>query len=509
MTAPSATPDRALTQGSLLGRNAVLNIVGGVIPAIAAVIAIPILVRYQGDARFGVMALAWTALGYFSLFDLGLGRAVTHAVADRRGAGKDHEIGSVIWTSLAVILPISLVAGAVLLVLAPWVVQLLSMPSELRDEGVMAFRVLAVAVPFASMTGALRGALEGRQYFGLVNALRIPLGLLTFLGPLTTLPFSRSLVPAMTVLAAGRGALLVAHYVAVARAIPGFRGEVHTVSRSLARSLVRIGGWMQVTHMISPLMATLDRFVVGAVLGAGIVTYYVVPQELVTKLWMFNIAVLPVFFSAVSTTALRDPERTITLFDKLQRATLSLLFLPSLVLVALAPDILNIWLGPAFATQSALVMQLFTVAVFINCLGQGAFTLIQGVGRSDLAAKYHLIELPIYGVLLWYLLPRFGVVGAAIAWSVRTIGDTIVFMVTCPVLVPGSRRVVVRIAAWLAGASVVLGVGAAVATSPLRFVLVGIAIPAWMYLCWNALITPAERALPMRSLIAALRPERA
>ncbi|HEX7938739.1 MAG TPA: oligosaccharide flippase family protein, partial [Gemmatimonadaceae bacterium] len=368
MTEASAPRARALTKGSLLGRNAVLNIVGGVIPAIAAVIAVPILVRYQGDARFGVMALAWTSLGYFSLFDLGLGRAVTHAVADRLGAGAEHEIGSVTWTSLAVILPISLVAAAALAFASPLIVRLLSMPPELREEGVTAFRVLAVAVPFASLTGAFRGALEGSQNFGVVNALRIPLGVLTFLGPLATLPFSRSLVPAMAVLTAGRGALLVAHYIAVARVIPGFRGGARGVNRTMARSLMHVGGWMQVTHMISPLMATLDRFVVGAVLGAGVVTYYVVPQELVTKLWMFNIAVLPVFFSAVSTTALRDAERTVALFDKLQRATLSLLFLPSLVLVALAPDILNIWLGGDFAAQSGLTMQLFAVAVFINCL---------------------------------------------------------------------------------------------------------------------------------------------
>ncbi|HEX7937381.1 MAG TPA: hypothetical protein VF483_00225, partial [Gemmatimonadaceae bacterium] len=137
----------------------------------------------------------------------------------------------------------------------------------------------------------------------------------------------------------------------------------------------------------------------------------------------------------------------------------------------------------------------------------GVVVLIQGVGRPDVPAKFHLLELPIYGAMLWYLLPRYGVAGAAIAWSVRTIGDTIVLMISCPILLPASRGVVLRMGAWLAAASVVLVTGGLVSGSAQRFILVGVAIPAWMYLCWRVLITPAERAMPVRSLIAVLRPE--
>src|SRR6185295_477413 len=77
-----------LTSGTLLARNVLLNLVGWVLPALVALVAVPILVRGLGDARFGVLALAWTAIGYFSLFDLGIGRALTHAVADRIGGGE-------------------------------------------------------------------------------------------------------------------------------------------------------------------------------------------------------------------------------------------------------------------------------------------------------------------------------------------------------------------------------------------------------------------------------------
>ena len=40
-----------------------------------ALATIPALVRRLGTDRFGILTIGWAVLGYFSLFDLGLGRA--------------------------------------------------------------------------------------------------------------------------------------------------------------------------------------------------------------------------------------------------------------------------------------------------------------------------------------------------------------------------------------------------------------------------------------------------
>lgn len=506
----AATPS-GLTRGNLLARNVVLNAGGLLLPALAALASVPLLIRGLGDDRFGVLALAWTALGYFSLFDFGIGRAVTHAVASRVAAGSERqrEIGTVIWTSLAALLPVGIAAGAAVYLGASGIAGLLRLPADLRMEGESAFRILALAIPFATITASLRGALEARQYFGAVNALRVPHGLWTFLGPLAVLPFSRSLVSAAAVLTVGRALLCVAHFVVCARAIPAFAQERTRWNARILRSLLGTGGWMQVSNMVSPLMATLDRFVVGAVLGVGLVTYYTAPHELVTKLWLFTLAVLPVFFSAIATTAGADAERAAALFDRLLRFTVLVMFLPALVLVALAPEILRVWLGNAFVGPSSLVMQVLAIAVFVNTVGQGAFTLIQGLGRPDVTGKLHLIELPFYAVLLWFLLPRYGLLGAALAWSLRTIVDTILLLALCPVLMPRTRTTVVRVSAWMLATSAVLLAAVPLSHTPARIPVALAALPLWMVVAWRSLLTPDERQYPTRALSAALRPEQA
>ena len=99
-----------LTNRNLLARNTVWNLVGHLIPLIVAIFAIPPLIRILGTDRFGVLALAWVIIGYFSLFDLGLGRALTQLVAGKLGADQEEEIPALVWTGLALVLILAPIA---------------------------------------------------------------------------------------------------------------------------------------------------------------------------------------------------------------------------------------------------------------------------------------------------------------------------------------------------------------------------------------------------------------
>src|SRR5216110_3506099 len=101
-----------LTSGRLLARNTIWNLLGSGAPMVVAVFCIPILIRGLGKDRFGVLTLAWALIGYTSLFDLGLGRALTQLVAQKLGAGEEKEIPSLAWTSLVLMTLLGL-AGSI------------------------------------------------------------------------------------------------------------------------------------------------------------------------------------------------------------------------------------------------------------------------------------------------------------------------------------------------------------------------------------------------------------
>src|SRR5216683_6104988 len=183
MTETAKNHNGHLTSGRLLARNTVWNLLGSGAPMLVAVFCIPILIRGLGKDRFGVLTLAWALIGYASLFDLGLGRALTQLVAKKLGTGEEKEIPSLAWTSLLLMLLLGLAGTACILLSSPWLIHTaLNVPDALKPETLQSFRLLGLSIPFVITTAGLRGLLEAHQRFGLISALRIPMGVFTFAG---------------------------------------------------------------------------------------------------------------------------------------------------------------------------------------------------------------------------------------------------------------------------------------------------------------------------------------
>ena len=501
MPTSSLRPER-LASGRLLVRNVGLNALGWLLPVVLALGAIPVLVRALGTERFGVLSLAWTMVGYFSLFDLGLGRALTQLVSERLGREAHDELPSLTWTALWMMAPLGILGGAAVALMAPWLVtSVLKIPAALQAESVRAFQILGIAIPFTVSTAGFRGILEATQDFARVNALRVPLALLTFLGPLAVLPWSATLPATVGVLALGRAILWWAHVVQCRRAFPPVR-RVVAPDRAMVRPLLAVGGWMTVSNIVSPLMYSLDRFAVSAVLSIVAVTYYATAYEAVTRLWIVTSVLLPVLFPALALAVQRDRAHAAQLLDRGGRAGLFAVFPAALAIIAFAPEWLGVWLGADFARHAAPLAQGLAVAVFVNIAGQVAYTLLQATGRADLTGKLHLVELVPYLGALWALLHGLGTVGVVVAWGARVAFDTAVLLWLGGRVVPETRPVLRRLALMtLVGAPALL-VPAWLPTRGARtgyaiVVLVGFAVAVW-----TRLVAAEERAL-VRAMLRA------
>jgi O-antigen/teichoic acid export membrane protein len=491
--------------GGVLARNAGLNLVGLAAPMVVAVVAIPILVSSLGVERFGVLTLAWMAIGYFSIFDFGLGRALTQRVAMELGAGREQSVPTLVRTTLVMMVGLGMVGALVLVLIAPWLVGgALRIPAELQAESLRAIRILAPSLPFVIATTGLRGLLEAKQRFGLINAVRVPMGALTFLGPVLVLPFSVSLVPIVSVLVASRMVGFVVHAVMCASVLPGLAR-----SRRLAFEevppLLRTGGWMTVSNVVSPLMVYLDRFVIGAMMSMAAVAYYVTPYELVTRLWVIPSALMGVLFPAFAGSFTTDRGRTAELMDHGVRATFVALFPIVLLLVAFAAEGLAFWVGSDFAANSTPILQLLAVGVLVNSVGQVPYSVVQAVGRADITGKLHLAELPIYLAALWWLIGEYGIVGAAAAWVLRVTIDTAALFAVASRLVPGVRSPSWRSALVITAAVASLAVVAHPAASGARLLIVGSLMIAFVIIVWRGMLAPEERAMVQLRLRA--RPE--
>jgi O-antigen/teichoic acid export membrane protein len=132
-----------MTSSRLLARNSAINVAGQIGPLVVAVFAVPILVRALGTERFGVLTLAWTAIGYFSLFDLGLGRALTQSASAAIGGGRSEHLPVLSVTALSAMTLLGVAGGLLFAALTPWLVDhALNTPPALRTETIESFHLL-------------------------------------------------------------------------------------------------------------------------------------------------------------------------------------------------------------------------------------------------------------------------------------------------------------------------------------------------------------------------------
>jgi O-antigen/teichoic acid export membrane protein len=495
MAQKTANHNAHLTSGRLLAKNAVWNLIGSAAPTVVAVFCIPILIRGLGTERFGVLTLVWAVIGYASLFDLGLGRALTQLVARKLGAGEDHEVPTLVWTSLVLMLVLGLLGAAVVILLSPWLVhRALHVPSAFQRETLLSFYLLGLSIPVVISTAGLRGLLEAQQHFRVINALRAPMGVFSFAGPLFVLPFSKNLFAIVAVLVAGRLIAWIAHLLLCLRLTVELRARI-IWQRAAVGPLLRFGGWMTVSNIVGPLMVTLDRFLIGALLSVSAVAYYATPYELVTKFWLISGALVGVMFPAFSTSSVQDGDRMAVLFGRGVKYLLLVLFPLVLLVVVLAEDGLKLWLGAEFAQNSVHVLQWLAVGVFINCLAQVPFALLQGVGKPDLTAKLHLLELPAYLIALYWLIKAHGIEGAAIAWTARVTVDALVLFGLARRCLPVGAffRPETTLLAGLALAA--LGLAALPQGPILKGIFLILAILGFALIAWFLVLSPEERKL--------------
>jgi len=171
-----------------------------------------------------------------------------------------------------------------------------------------------------------------------------------------------------------------------------------------------------VSQLSSMVTYHVDRILVGVLSSVSQVAYYAVPANIVSRLLnvgaLFNTFVFP---RAITLHAAGNYEGLRALYLKASRYTFLLLVPVMVPLVILAPELIALWLGDAFAQGSHLTARILLVAFFIASTSITPSQLYNGMGNSRIGAYYSLVGSSINLLLCFVLVPQYGATGAAVA----------------------------------------------------------------------------------------------
>jgi O-antigen/teichoic acid export membrane protein len=413
------------TSSRLLARNATLSLVAGGWIFVVLVVAMPKLVRYLGETSFGLFSLAWVVISYLAFLDVGVNRAATKFVSECLAQQDRESAGQLVRTAVVVNLEMGVAGGLVVAAASPYLIHsLFKITGDLQAQARLAFYAVALSVPVLLVQGAFRAVLSSFQMFGWINAVD---------GLATTAQWVVACMLAWKGYGAG---WVVSSTVAVRvlsagvygwvmfRLFPHMRflqpGNLHGLGK-----LLRFGGWVTVSQLVSPLLVYLDRVLIASWVSLAAVTLYSVPFEAMSRLRILPSSLMGALYPAFSERGIEsDPKQLQRLYERSYRYLLILLVPGTLFLCVLGPDLFGLWMGETFAQQTSIVVRILALGILANALAPLPYSLLQALGRPDLTGKFHLLELPLQFGLCVLLIPRWGINGAALAGTLRLGADS-------------------------------------------------------------------------------------
>ncbi|RQW28144.1 flippase [Rhodobacteraceae bacterium CH30] len=394
-------------------RNSAWNIAGFIIPSVVAIPSLGIMARELGVERFGIFMIAFAIIGYASIFDAGLSRAVIREISIHRN--NPTEQSRIIGTSLLTISILGLIGSATLFSIADLFPHILNTTKQYHHEVISSIKILSTAIPIFLATMIWTAHLEGLERFKNINLQKIASTTLIAGLPVLALQSAPTLENAILGLVIARLATATLAFLMSKIAL---NGEPLAVNKITFHRLIKFGGWITVSNIISPIMVYFDRFIISNTLGASKVGYYAAPSEAISKLLAIPGAIARALFPRLSSTSNNKS------LHQSGALAIFIICLPICMIIFFgAEKIIELWLGNKYIDQSTTILKILSIGFLFNAMAQIPFTSLQSKGRSKTTALVHACEVGPYLATLLYLTNTLGLNGAAIAWSLRTAVD--------------------------------------------------------------------------------------
>lgn len=400
-------------------RHTTYNLLGYALPLGVAFVALPPTIRALGPELYGLFVLVMLAHDYLGYFDFGLGRAATKLLAEvvndpaRRASARD-----VFRTSLILHAALGLALGAAFALAVPLIVHYaLPAGSTIGDEARRTLYSAATLGPILLVLIVTRGSLESLSRFDVINAVKIPSNALTYLIPWYGAVGGWPLYWIVLGIALMRLLTAAAYLWAILRFLP--EGHSEKFDGTLVRPLLSFGGHIMLASLAGMLLVDGDRFLVSHLLGPGSLTYYSVPQDLVTRAWIFPASLASALFPRFASTFSVDRELTGKLYRNSLRYSTVLLTPVAVAGALISGQFLTWWLSATFANEATRVLQIVALGVVIDSLTRIPLTFLQAVGSQATVTRVRWWSVPAMLVCSILALLHAGLVGAAAVWAGR------------------------------------------------------------------------------------------
>ncbi len=401
--------------------NALQVTIVSIYPVVLTLVLTPVILHYIGAAQYGIYALAMVFVSFVGLIDIGMGPAVVRFLSASLATSDYEEARLVLGVGAVLFSAVGLLGAVLAFVGGHLLPHFFSLSPDLRGTATFVISVAGVGfffdslrAPFASLPGALQ-RFDSITYASLIA---------TTTGAVAT----------VVVLALGwgvRGLIIVATLqsaltlVLIARSnrrlMPSL--PIHPIfDRLLLKKMVSFSAYSFVSNTASVVLFQMDKFVLGVLTSVSLVTYYVVPGNVAQRLHVTASSLAAVALAVSADLSARRDRTALNAFYVRATRTITLVIV-SLAVPAfvLARQLMLEWVGPTFASTSFGTLRLLLLTYAALALTALPYYIVLGIGQPRIMAAFNVVAAALNLGLIVILVPRYGLIGAAIAYCASTV----------------------------------------------------------------------------------------
>ena len=290
------------------------------------------------------------------------------------------------------------------------------------------YLLIILFIPISFLLACLRGLFEGNIEFKDANLVKILNGWTTYL-PFLVMGISKNFLPILALIISLILKLIIGYFF-WKKGFGKFENQKYKRNQSnrkiiFENELNRNSTWSFQSNILSPLIMNGDKFSVSSILGLSKVSIYGPTVDIALRFIMlpasFSSAIIPKLSSGIG-------ENKKKFRSKVLKYHLINVFISIFNLVILLTSfdlILKIIFSSGFADKASPILHVVSFGMFFNSLCFFPFSFLTSISRFKTIANIHLFDFLAFLFLLITLTIKYGLIGAATAWTIRALIDSL------------------------------------------------------------------------------------
>ncbi len=386
----------------------------------------PYLIRRLGDQGYGVWVLVFGLIENYWILDLGLRSATVKYSAHYRATGEPEKINEVLNTGVLYfsVLAVALAGGTVFL--SRHVEHFFRVPPAYRDA--LAFLILVVGASwaFGMIFNVFNACLEGFQNFGMSSRIWIAVTALRVAGTFVLLALGFGLMQLGVYVVCCQAFGYALSYLAIRRVFPAQRFGLRFATWPMFKQLAGYGIHTLTSGVAYQFLNQSAPLIIGHFRVPALIGYYNVPVRLLQYTGdAVDRVGLVTASSAAELTAKQDTDAIARLGVYVNRYCLTLFLPVAVFLTVYGEDLIRVWIRQSeYVIRSAPLLPVLLLGTTFGIAAQfNSSSILYGMARHRWLARGMLAEGLLLIAALWFLVPRYGILGAAWAVSLLMLVD--------------------------------------------------------------------------------------